>query len=145
MSKLKTLKNSRGFTIVELLIVIIVIAILATLVITAYNGVQAKARDVKRQGDANSVQKAAEAYNADNSGYPTTTAQIEATTGTINLDSTIKTNLGIVAPSGSSKDLLQLQTCDTAGGNAIVYWSEQTSAIKTVYAGTHASCAAAAS
>ncbi len=70
MNKLKQLKDSRGFTIVELLIVIIVIAILATLVITAYNGVQAKARDVKRQSNASEVQKAAESYNADNGRLP---------------------------------------------------------------------------
>ena len=43
---MKLHKNS-GFTIIELLIVIIVIAILAAITITAYNGVQAKARDAK--------------------------------------------------------------------------------------------------
>ena len=58
-----------GFTIVELIIVIIVIAILATLVITAYNGVQAKARDAERLSDAQAVQKFLEAYYVEHGNY----------------------------------------------------------------------------
>jgi len=37
-------RNSRGFTIVELLIVIVIIGILAGLVLVAYNGVQDRSR-----------------------------------------------------------------------------------------------------
>ncbi|HVS58656.1 MAG TPA: type II secretion system protein [Candidatus Saccharimonadales bacterium] len=69
-----SLKNrQRGFTIVELLIVIVVIGILATLVITTYSGIQAKARDTKRQTDINTIQSHLEAYAADIGGgnYPT--------------------------------------------------------------------------
>jgi prepilin-type N-terminal cleavage/methylation domain-containing protein len=51
-------KRDSGFTIIELLIVIIVIAILATLVIVAYNGVQAKAADVQHKADQATVYKA---------------------------------------------------------------------------------------
>ena len=65
-----TTKKQAGFTIVELLIVIIVIAILATLVITAYNGVQAKARDAKRETDFSTLKKALEIFHAENGGYP---------------------------------------------------------------------------
>lgn len=43
--------DRRGFTIVELLIVIVVIAILAAISIVAYNTVAAKARDAQRRGD----------------------------------------------------------------------------------------------
>ena len=38
------MKASRGFTIVELLIVIVVIGILASIVIVAFNGIQERAR-----------------------------------------------------------------------------------------------------
>lgn len=67
-----SLKNRRqeGFTIVELLIVIVVIGILAALVITTYSGIQAKARNAKRQTDINSVQTQIEAYFADQGHYP---------------------------------------------------------------------------
>lgn len=40
-------KNKNGFTIVELLIVIVVIGILAAITIVAYNGIQNRAQDTK--------------------------------------------------------------------------------------------------
>lgn len=66
----KNLK-SQGFTIVELLIVIVIIGILAALVITTYNGIQARARDTARITKVKEIAKAIEAYYIDNSQYPT--------------------------------------------------------------------------
>lgn len=64
-------KNNRGFTIVELLIVIVVIGILAALVIVTYNGIQQKARDTERKTDINALASHLEAYNATAGRYPT--------------------------------------------------------------------------
>jgi prepilin-type N-terminal cleavage/methylation domain-containing protein len=44
-------KNKNGFTIVELLIVIVVIAILAAITVVAYNGIQDRAKNSKRDSD----------------------------------------------------------------------------------------------
>lgn len=63
-------KNQSGFTIVELLIVIVIIGILAGLVISTFVGVQQKARNSERQTDINSISGQLEAYYAKNSGYP---------------------------------------------------------------------------
>jgi prepilin-type N-terminal cleavage/methylation domain-containing protein len=62
--------NNKGFTIVELLIVIVVIGILALLVITTYSGIQAKARNSKRASDVKSLQTQIEAYFSQNGFYP---------------------------------------------------------------------------
>ncbi len=62
--------DNKGFTIVELLIVIVVIGILALLVITTYSGIQAKARNAKRQTDIQSVQTQLEAFFSQNGYYP---------------------------------------------------------------------------
>jgi prepilin-type N-terminal cleavage/methylation domain-containing protein len=59
-----------GFTIVELLIVIVVIGILAAIAITAYNGVQVRARDSARIAKIKGIAKAIELYNTDNGRYP---------------------------------------------------------------------------
>ncbi len=60
----------RGFTIVELLIVIVVIGVLAALVLNTFSGVQARARDTKRIDDLKKLQKAVLSYSAENGSYP---------------------------------------------------------------------------
>jgi type II secretion system protein G len=74
-------KNNRGFTIVELLIVIVVIGILAALVIVTYNGIQQKARDTERKTDIKALQGHLEAYWADNAKYPTLAQTNDASAG----------------------------------------------------------------
>lgn len=64
------MKSRSGFTIVELLIVIVVIAILAAITIVAYNGVQTRARDSARTSDVRAIQKALELYKAEHGRYP---------------------------------------------------------------------------
>jgi prepilin-type N-terminal cleavage/methylation domain-containing protein len=59
-------KTTSGFTIVELLVVIVVIAILAAITIVAYNGIQARARDTQRIQDIKTIAKAHELYNIKN-------------------------------------------------------------------------------
>ena len=72
MNSLK--KNfQKGFTIVELLIVIVVIGILAALVITTYNGIQQKGRNTERTTDLKALQGQLEAYYVQNTRYPTST------------------------------------------------------------------------
>ena len=72
MNSLKKV-TQKGFTIVELLIVIVVIGILAALVITTYNGIQQKGRNTERQTDLKAIQGQLEAYYAQNGRYPTLT------------------------------------------------------------------------
>lgn len=71
MQKLvKKRNNQMGFTIVELLIVIVVIGILAAITIVAYNGIQKRASDTRRHSDIEIITKALELYYIDNNRYP---------------------------------------------------------------------------
>lgn len=56
--------NTKGFTINELLIVIVIIAILAAITIVAYNGIQERSRDSRRVSDIAQIKKALLAYDA---------------------------------------------------------------------------------
>ena len=66
-------QRQSGFTIVELLIVIVIIGILATLVIVTFSGVQQRARDSERKTDINAIAGQLEAVYAKNGAYPTLT------------------------------------------------------------------------
>ena len=66
--------KNRGFTIVELLIVIVVIAILAAITIVAYNGIQDRAKMSRMQSDLTSLNKTIQLYRAANDSYPVSTS-----------------------------------------------------------------------
>jgi len=63
-------RKTTGFTIVELLIVIVVIGILASITIVAFNGVQSRSRDTARIAKIKDIAKAIELYKVDNGRYP---------------------------------------------------------------------------
>ncbi len=65
-------KQTRGFTIVELLIVIVVIAILAAITIVAYNGIQNRARSSALSSDVLQGAKALEQAKVVDGIYPST-------------------------------------------------------------------------
>lgn len=66
----------RGFTIVELLIVIVIIGILAAIVIVAYNGVTNRAKSSSGQAAANGIVKKFEAINALKGAYYSSSAGV---------------------------------------------------------------------
>lgn len=59
-----------GFTIVELLIVVVVIAILAAITIVSYNGITARASDAAAKSAMETGVKKLELANIDNQSYP---------------------------------------------------------------------------
>lgn len=69
--KAMVLKVKQGFTIVELLIVVVVIAILAAVTIVAYNGIKDRAATTSMKSDLNAAAKKMELARVDNSeNYP---------------------------------------------------------------------------
>lgn len=64
-------KTTSGFTLVELLIVIVVIAILAAITVVAYTGIQTRAQNASRIATGNDWVQAFTLYLAHNSNLPT--------------------------------------------------------------------------
>jgi len=66
------LKISKGFTLLEMLVVIGIIAILVSMGFASYSTAQKKARDAKRSSDLKSFQSAMEqCYSVNSFAYPT--------------------------------------------------------------------------
>ena len=63
-------RRKRGFTIVELLIVIVVIATLAAITVVAYDGIQQRARLSGSLAASTQVQRSIELFKAENDSYP---------------------------------------------------------------------------
>jgi prepilin-type N-terminal cleavage/methylation domain-containing protein len=70
----KLISRQQGFTIIELLIVIVVIGILATISIVAYNGFQQKAKLSVAQQELSTIGKQASLYAVVQGSQPTTNA-----------------------------------------------------------------------
>ncbi len=65
--------KKRGFSLMELLIVIAIIAILVSVSVVSYSSAQKKGRDARRHTDLKALQNAWEQYYADNNAnYPAT-------------------------------------------------------------------------
>ncbi len=93
---LSTMKyNYKGFTLIEMLVVIAVIAILATVVLTGVTGFQASARDTRRVGDLRNVQNYLELYFSQCGHYPGGANCTIATPGNWAALSTTITGMGI--------------------------------------------------
>jgi prepilin-type N-terminal cleavage/methylation domain-containing protein len=113
LNNIKTMKKDKGFTLVELLIVIVVIAILAAITIVAYNGIQQRAHTTAQKTAAENLAKKIEAYNAVTNAYPiSNTAALMTSTLNSVTDSNLGTGIAIGTPTASSGDtIVQLKTC----------------------------------
>jgi len=112
----------RGFTIVELLIVIVVIAILAAITIVAYNGIQNRAKSSAAQSAVSQASRKIISYAAINSDtYPTTPTEAGLTNdGTTSYQLTVNN-------SATPKTY-----CVTATTGTTTYWISSTSAKPTL-------------
>lgn len=127
LQNIKKIKSEKGFTIVELLIVIVVIGILAAIVTVAYQGVTNRAKTAKSSGLASSVMKKAEAYAAEVGTYPTALTQLTGATTDksyyISTNDAAATASASTAPTATNGETtIQFAPCGTAAGVRVSYY-----------------------
>jgi prepilin-type N-terminal cleavage/methylation domain-containing protein len=154
--KFKNTNTNAGFTIVELLIVIVVIGILAAITFVAFNGITARTNANASQVAASTVTKKAEAYNAEKGRYPITTAEL---TGAAPSDSwyipttQVTFNSGTISSAPANNKTVQFLKCAAATaadqssvtasnitGVRVLYWNHPTGATSAVDTGNTTSC-----
>lgn len=80
--------NLRGFTIIELLVVIVIISVLSAFVIVPFTGAQKQSRDARRKSDVGQYRTALEQFANNNAmAYPSRTTTVSA-------DGSLCTDLG---------------------------------------------------
>ena len=150
--------NNQGFTIVELLIVVVVIAILAAITIVSYNGITNRANASAAASLAASVQKKVELYASepDTNGYPATIGDLTNTANSSKsyylagatlqtadpTSSNGKTTVGVLkcVSTGSPANQAAI-TSSNISGIRINYFNYETgSGVKTINAGITTTC-----
>jgi general secretion pathway protein G len=72
------LKLQKGFTLIEILIVVVILSILAITVVPQFLDQPGKARIARAQSDIQSLNKALSMYKLDNYSYPSTSQGLQA-------------------------------------------------------------------
>jgi len=146
------LRSEKGFTIVELLIVIVVIGILAAITIVSFNGVTNKANTTSAKSSASAVIKKSEAYNAEKGSYPLTLTALTSAAQTESYSLTGVTVQAAAPTSTNGKTTVQFQKCaataaneaaitaSTITGVKVVYWDFSAGAVAELNSGSTAVC-----
>ncbi len=129
------LRQERGFTIVELLIVVVVIAILAAITIVSYNGITNRANASAAKSTAATVQKKVELYNSEVGRYPVTAAELSDTAKSYGIPSGTFGATAPVTTTGATQGTkyVQLQACTSAASPTALSTTNVTGARITYY------------
>lgn len=129
-------KNSNGFTIVELLIVVVVIAILAAIVTVAYTGISSRAVESSMKSDLQNTATKIAMYNSQNGVYPDSSVveKVESNGNTISYNKKSQTAYCMtIVSTRTSKKLYATQDGSVQEGSCPFEWN-------SVYAGNNTSC-----
>jgi len=123
LNNIKSMRKDHGFTIVELLVVIVVIGILAAITIVSYTGVASRANAAKAVSNAQAVQSIAESINVDNSKYPVTTGEFATLSSVARIPAGL--TIGVTNPTstnGTTTFRLYALTGALATGGKIIFY-----------------------
>ncbi len=132
------MKKQRGFTLVELLAAMAIIAVLLGLAVFGINLAQRSSRDTQRRSAANDISLAVQSYYEQNGAYPTSltfaTNSVPVGTNTVNLKGgaayrgalTATYPTGAAAPDGTGTYWFYKTTSGTTAGYAICVYLEGT-------------------
>ncbi len=136
---MKVSPRQQGFTIVELLIVVVIIAILAAITIVSYNGIQTRANNSAADALVNNVSKKLHAYYTLKGSYPSNTAAgalttdlntyTESSVGTTTFTAIPSTATPSTPTSANGKTSLKVELCGSGAGVKLTKFDYATNAV----------------
>ncbi len=75
---MRGLRDNRGFTLIEIMVVVIILGILASIIVPRLTGRTEQARITKAKVDIKNIESALELFKLDNGFYPSTEQGLEA-------------------------------------------------------------------
>jgi general secretion pathway protein G len=78
MERAQNRRPQAGFTLIEIMVVILILGLLATLVVQSLRGATDRAKVTKAKADISEIKTALERYYMDNGSYPTTEQGLQA-------------------------------------------------------------------
>lgn len=141
LKNIKSMAKNRGFTIVELLVVIVVIGILASITVVSYTGVTTRARKSSNQTSASTIISAASAVHAETGAFPVTAADAATVRANLNagvakVPSTLPvTNATATAGADGAPDNLSYRVNTGGTGICVGYWDPTNSSVVYMFAG----------
>lgn len=109
---MRKVRNQKGFTIMELMIVIVIIGILIAIAVPAYNSFRNKAAVAACDANQRTIESAAGIFYADTGAWPAAVTDLWPAAGTKYIDA------AITCPSGGGYTITNGKVdCDAAGHN----------------------------
>ena len=117
----------KGFTLIEMLVVVSLIGILAAIALVSFSSVQKQARDTTRKSDLKQYQTAIESYSSKNNGNYLVSVATSLSSGTV----CTALNIGTCPP--DPKDISPLTYRYISDGVNYVIWGGLETKTPTVY------------
>ena len=132
MKKLnKQQRHLTGFTIVELLVVVVIIAILAAITVVAYSSMQTRAKNSAAQTALATFSKKIQVYYHLKGSYPSSATAVVSDLGTYKESKLPTSGLAVGAPSPTNgTNTIKIELCPN-GGIKLTPWDFSTNLIST--------------